>query len=138
MLRHLKTFESYGKPVKESNSNDIEEGEYISLELIDNGLKVKLNDASSAKGEIGEVSEVSFHKLFEDIEVNSDFKYSDDLGTSQMGLTEAPGFLFSYNISDDGTFEESESSVLYYYNDYMVKNFVEELFENGEVIFTQA
>lgn len=144
MLNHLKTFESYNpynnKVNEDNQSSDIETGEFISLEIIENGLKIKLNSSKEedARDEIGNIDEVSFNRLFEDIESNSDFIYSENIGNLGFGLTDSPGILFSYNISDEGSFEETTDSVLYYYNDYAINNFVEKLFENGEVKFTQA
>lgn len=143
MLKHLKTFKAHNQPLHESNNTesvDIETGEYISLEVAENALKIKLVEGKKekARDEIKNIDEVSFNRLFEDIESNSDFTYSENIGNLGLGLTDAPGFLFSYTMSDEGSFEETTDSVLYYYNEYAINNFVEELFENGVVEFTQA
>lgn len=119
-LTHLRYFREYVETPTFS-------GRYITIKLEPNFLQINLTDEGkselSEKTTEGEVlHEDLFFDLFEDIKANSSLEFSLDIGTDfNAGLTEAPGFSYEDDI--------------YYYNDYMIKSFVEELYNNGEVFF---
>ena len=71
----------------------------------------------------------------EDIIVNSEFMYFFE---SPVGLTNAPVITDGYYFDDDGELENHEDADLYWFPNYMVTSFVEELKEKGEVFFTKA
>ena len=49
------------------------------------------------------------------------------------GLTEAPIIGFDFDVDDNGAIDAEK---VWYYNEYMVKSYLEELKEHGFVIFT--
>lgn len=113
-------------------------GNYLTLTPSKNGIKIELTEEGKEEAkEIG-LNESNFYDLFEDIRGNSEYLYFEDAGEAELGLTSAPAITDGYYYNDDGdlTDEDNKSdSRLFAFMDYQVKSFVEELLENGEVIF---
>jgi hypothetical protein len=59
----------------------------------------------------------------------------DDL-TNNIGLTEAPAIGYNISRDDEGDFEIHEDSKVYSYNNYMIKNPWQVMYEEGHVFFT--
>lgn len=57
-------------------------------------------------------------------------------GNPFVGLTEAPCIAESMNFDDEGNAEIEGR--FWYYGDYMITSFIDEIIEKGKVIFTQA
>lgn len=111
-------------------------GNNITLEIADKSLKLTITSSGKELLEDIGMDEANFSELFEDIQVNSAFSFLPSV--SELGaLSEAPGITYEYELSDTGEFVENEDSRLFYYNDYMLNNFVEELFNGETVIFTE-
>ncbi len=116
-------------------------GRYVTLEETNNGLVIKLDE--NGKEQLADVPEEGnlenmFDDLFEDIQVNSDWKFFVNIGDVGLGMSEAPAITKGYEYDDNGELEESEGAELYYYDNYQIKDFVRELKENGEVTFSKA
>ena len=133
----VKTFENF------RFGGESESGKYVKLDVKNNSLAISL----TAQG-IVEVKDVMqdknkrtefdiFPELFEDIQVNTDYDYFPDLGEAGFGLTEAPGFIYGYGIGDTGEYTETEESEIYYYNNYMIEDFVKLLSEGNTVYFVK-
>lgn len=111
-------------------------GNNITLEMMDKSLKLTITDTGKELLEDIGMDEINFLELFEDIQVNSSFSFLPSV--SELGaLSEAPGIIYEYELTDSGEFVENEDSRLFYYNDYMLNNFVEELFNDGVVTFKE-
>jgi hypothetical protein len=118
-----------------------QEGEYVGIKLSKNALTLYLTDDGRAKiSEDTEKSEVNFiEEYFEDIQVNSEIDFHDDLGERGFGLTEAPGFSIEYGYNDDGEYVDSNGhGQVFYYDNYMITNFIEVLQRDGKVIFNKV
>jgi len=109
----------------------------IKLEVVSNGdLKINLLD----KEELEYLLSKELHE--EDIltEMMDTARYlgNDWLCNMVIGLTEAPnigrGVIFDEEDEDENMFAEE----IWYYPDYMLKSFANELLENGFVIFKKA
>jgi hypothetical protein len=147
-MKNLKNFadfvnEEFGEIDREHENHDSKDhGRYLDLEKVSNGLWIHLNDDGKKENEEEDnLSQERFWDYFEDIEVNSDWNYVDDLGEAGFGLTNAPGFTYGYHpdeesgkLTDDG----DESSEVYYYDNYMITDFTDKLKEDGKVFFHKA
>ena len=116
-------------------------GRYIDLEELSNGnLKISLTTEGYELYEnFGGISDDKFMDFFDDIRVNSEWNYIENLSHAGLGMSEAPCITYGYYIDDDGNFTDEESmsySNIYYYSDYVIKSFTEELIKDGSVIFT--
>ena len=133
-MKHIKKFESF-------YNNNVEHYKYLDLELLKNGdLKISLTEdgIKNAKGDNG----ISFSNFgtdyFDDIQGNSSWMYFDDMSDYELGMTESPCitdeyyFDENYKVTDEETWEISQ---LYWYPNYMITNFTDELYKNGFVIF---
>lgn len=130
---------NYDNFVNENFNKNIYEGEYTILEIQQNRLKISLT--IDGKEKINDISSDvlrtdDFFDFVEDIVVNSDFNYVSDIGEVGLGLTSAPGFIQGYTLNDDGIYDDVDE--LYYYNDYMILSFMEQLQKNGVVYFDKA
>ena len=108
-----------------SFSAEMEEWNYVNFEVIPQGLKL----TSNGRGAYDDVENAA--DLLEDVRANSDWEWltADQLG----GLSEAD-VLAQGSYSDDGDFEPAEN-VAYAYTDYQIKDWFQELKENGVVVF---
>lgn len=138
-MSYVKLFEDFhnlneGVNIKEQNS-------YIKIKTVGKNLEISL----ASKRVIGEIQEMfddqgddCFYEIFEDIRANSELVYFSNLSDAGLGMSEANGIAYAYDMNDEGEYEETSESKLWYYGNYAVKSFVEELIENGKVIFTLA
>lgn len=122
-------------------------GRYVNIKVMPNkNLKLTLTD--EGKTEIEDIQsqyadrpeanmawyESEFGGLFDDIRGNSEYTYVPDLGDEGMGLTNAPGIIMG-NMDDNGEWEPDV--LVWYYNDYMLQSFLEDMMGGG-TIFTYA
>jgi len=115
------------------------EGNFIVFSFTANGnLKITLTPEGIEKAESESLSELNFDEYVEDITTNSDYDYVWNVGEIGLGLTDAPGILFAYDIADDGDYLETEDSELFYYEPYQLHDFGEMLKKNGYVVFDKA
>jgi hypothetical protein len=139
ILKKFDTFINENKLTENSENNLKKFGKYLTLEKFENFLKIYLTDEGKEKASEDGLSCDNFWDFFEDIQVNSEFTYIDNLGEVGFGLTEAPGFLYGYSLNDNGKYEEDFSGAeVYYDNDYMIKDFCETLIEKGFKIFRKV
>lgn len=126
---------------KGNNAKNIFSGKYVTLSVMPNGLMVKLT--KNGFDEISGMSDAdiktdNFYDLVEDITSDSAFEYHENLGNAGLGMTDAPGFAYDYPMGDDGEYVQNDESELYYFNDYAITPFMEELRDKGEVYFIKA
>jgi len=135
-MGRLKKFKQF---LNESHTYNDFENEYLTIERKDNGLNLKLkpdgiNYLRDIKEELDSLHESDFIDIFDTIQANSELIFHGDLGSSGFGLTEAPGITDGFFLNEDGDWEDNGEGELYYYNDYMVDNFLDSLL-NGETVF---
>jgi len=134
MITKFKIFENF-RP-------DIYHGRYLNLEKLENGnLKITINYDGKIEVETYGIDWDRFSDYFEDIRCNSDYNYFSDLGDAGLGMTNSPGITDGYNYDDEGEFTDEnneENSDIYFYPNYMIKDFTEELIKNGSVIFNSS
>ena len=126
---------------KGNNAKNIFSGNYVTLTVMPNGLKLVLTKEGADEMmsmSYADIKTDQFYDLFEDIAVNSAFDYHENLGDAGLGMTDAPGFTYEYSIGDDGEYVENEESEIYIFNDYAIITFMEKLKEEGEVYFVRA
>jgi hypothetical protein len=112
-------------------------GNYLTIELHGNGLLIKLK--RGAKSFIKNFN-ASWDDLFEDIRSNSDWLYHEDMGNAGFGLTSAPGFTDGYYYDDNGEFTDkgNKDSNIYWYPNYMITDFFEELLKTKLTFFNKG
>lgn len=118
---------------------------YITLEELNNGLKVSLNEegvelVKELKDE-GKSDYEIWYELFEDVRANSEYIFHDDIGESGFGLTDSEGITDGYFYSDNGDGFETEypeSAKVYWFPNYMISSPLDIMIESGDVIFTKA
>ncbi len=113
-------------------------GRYLTLTPLKHSLKIELTEEGKEKAQEDGLTWENFYDYIEDIIVNSEYMYFSE---SPVGLTQAPVITEGYNYDDNGNLEAADDSRLYYYNNYMIYDFAEEL-QNpngfGWVMFTLA
>ena len=132
-MKHIKQFEGY--------TGGVEQYRYINLERMKNGdLKISLNEdgIENAKDD-GGITEHSFGTdYFDDVQGNSHWLYFDNMSNYNLGMSSAPcitdGFYFNEHnkLTDKKNFRDSE---IFWYPNYMIYDFAEELYNDGYVIF---
>lgn len=130
-MKYLKTYENFWDVYCPS-------GRYLNMEILENGdLKISLTEEGKEEVDETGISIDSFYDYFDDIRANSEFMFFEDLGEAGLGMTSAPGITDGYYYNDNGdiTDELHDDSVIYWYPNYVVKDFTEELKNNGYVIF---
>lgn len=109
------------------------QGRYLNLQKLDTGnLKIILTDDGREEMEEGKDD---FSDLFDDIRSNSDYLYWESIGDAGLGMSDAPCITDGYYFDDNGDLTEGDDSEIFWFPNYMVENFIEELVENGFVIF---
>lgn len=134
-LKFLKLYENYNESLYPAHD---QAGRYITITVKENGIVITLTPEGKTELEDIGIEENKFGDLIDDIQGNSSWRYIHDLGQGGFGLTEAQGFIYGYDLADDGEYLETEDSSLYYYNEYMLNDFVEILYKNGSVFFNKA
>ncbi len=112
-------------------------GRYITLEEVQGGLRIRLNKEGKKEAKTADFSEEKFYEFFEDVAANSEYLYFME---SPLGLTNAPVITDGYYYDDNGNFTHkgNENSKVWWYPDYFVKDFTEELKLTGETFFQSA
>lgn len=129
MITKFKIFEKI-----DNEGTLVSDGRYLNLEKLDNGdLKIILTP--DGREEIEDSGEVNFDDLFEDIRCNSDYLYWESMSDAELGMSDAPCITDGYYFEDNGDLLTYDDSELFYYPDYMIKDFKEELDKDGFVIF---
>ena len=110
---------------------------YLVLTPSNNGLTISLTDDGIEKTREDDITEQNFSDYFEDVQGNSEYMYFEQ---SPIGLTEAPVITSGFYYEDDGNITDNNNpdSEVYWYSNYMVKDFTAELKANGEVFFNRA
>ena len=137
MITKFKKFNLNETMISHDNS-EIRSGNYLKLERLENGyLKISLTDEGKEKVEEYDISMSEFWDYFEDITGNSGLLYFHDI--SSLGfMTEAPGITIGYYYDDDGEYTDEgneDYSEVFYYSNYSINDFTEELKNEGFVIF---
>ena len=111
----------------------------LKLTLTDEGkdfVQEKLDDEKRSNDNADLVHlENYFWEVGEDIWTNSEYDYSSNLGDSGFGLTEAPGIIMG-NRDDSGDWEDDV--LVWYYNDYMIRSFLDDMMNGDGAVFTYA
>lgn len=108
---------------------------YLDFEILENGnLKITLNDEGKEEVDDNGISENNFYDYFDDIQGNSEFRYYND--ASDLGMmSEAPIITYGFNFNDYGDYILTKDSIIWIYDNYVIKDFTKELVDNGYVIF---
>ena len=115
-------------------------GRYLILKKLENGnLKIFLTPEGKEEIEDNPNFNVfDFYDIFDDIRSNSELYFLENLGEYGLGMSDAPAITDGYYYDDDIGFtdyDNIEDSEIFYYSDYMTKDFMKELYKNGFVIF---
>jgi len=121
------------------DDSELRNGEYLTLKRLENGnLKISLTE--EGKEEINNSDyevESDYLNLFDDIVSNSSIVLFSDI--SQLGfMSESPGITIGYYFSDEGEYTDEGNedwSEVFYYPNYQIKDFTEDLKNEGYVIF---
>jgi hypothetical protein len=118
-------------------NKNIIRGEYISLKMTKNGLEISLTKKGKEKVKEDGITEENFYDYFEDIQANSEFLY---FAESPVGLTDAPVITDGLYYDDDGELTDKghSDSEVYWYPDYAIKSFADELKEEGNTFFDKS
>ena len=136
----IKKWKQFNENISEESILD--ENEYLKIFTVDNGIKLELTQEGKdfLKDIESEIeSELPFIDIFETISNNSELSFIVDLGEAGFGLTSAPGITDGYYYDDDGVFtdNDNDNSRVYYYDNYMIKSFLMELYKGNEIIFNE-
>lgn len=132
-MKNIKTFEAYFKPTEIT-----EHGHYLELEqLYNDNLKITLTPEGKEEADDVGLNYDTFSDFFDDIRANSELYYLENLGSYGLGMSDAPAITDGYYYDDDGEFTDNDhdDSQIFIYEDYYTKDFTEELYKNGYVIF---
>jgi hypothetical protein len=113
----------------------------MNIEILENGnLKLSLesdDDIEKLKSDYGKYYNWAIADFLEPYSCNGGYVFFEaGDGNPFVGLTDAPCIAEQLDYLDDGTIEIIGN--FWYYDDYMIKSFIEELLEDGKVIFTLA
>jgi hypothetical protein len=139
-MKYIKLFEDFSK-LNENVQID-EKNEYVQLVTKGQNLEIKLVAKGSDLKELQQAhkkqGERCFDDFFDTIQGNSELLYFSNLGDAGFGLTDAPGITDGYYMNDDGDYESHDDARVWFYNDYMINDFVKELLTKKSVVFTLA
>ena len=113
----------------------------MNVQILENGdLKLSLesdDDFGQLKIDSNSYGEFAICDLLEPYSCNGSFAFFDASdGNPCVGLTDAPCIAEQLDWDDEGNAEIIGN--FWYYDDYMVKSFIDELLNDGEVTFTLA
>jgi len=132
-MKHIKKFEGFW-----NKHTDRIEYEYLRMDIIENGnMKLSLTDEGKEKVKEDGINYENFIDYFDDIRANSEYVYWESIGDAGLAMSDAPCITDGYYFDDDGIFtdEKHDDSEIFWYPDYVVKDFTEELYKKGYVIF---
>lgn len=131
MITKFKIFENYSEK---------EEYSLLILEFLINGdLKISLT--KEGKNEVRDygIDVWKFYDYFEDIYGNSDYLYTEDLGAMEIinanFMTSSPAIIDGIGYGEDEKYKIFDDTKIYWYPNYMISDFTDELVNNGYVIF---
>jgi len=128
-------------------------GRYITLEVLPNkNLKLTITDEGreeisdnlddfamghedAASPEDISYADWNLSNLLEDITVNSEYNYVDDLGEAGFGLTSAPGIIMG-NMNDNGDWEDD--CLVWYFDNYAIYSIVDAMMNRNGAELTYA
>lgn len=113
----------------------------MNVNILENGnLELTLEDSSEFEWlneNINSSHDDLIYSMFERYSCNGSYTYFDaDNANPFVGLTEAPCIAEKLDYDDDG--RKKIIGKFWYYPDYMIKSFIDELLEDGFVIFELA
>jgi hypothetical protein len=116
---------------------NIEQHRYLDLEELENGdLKIILNSDGREEVKYNGIDSYNFSDYFDDIRANSEYLYWESISDAKLGMSDAPCITNGYYVDDIGNLMSyGLQCEIFYYPDYMVKDFTKELVENNFVIF---
>jgi len=128
-MKYLKIFENFDDSIRHFR--------YLDLEKLENGdLKIILNSEGKIEAEEYGISIDNFYDYFDDIRGNSDYEYFDDMDSVYLGMSNSPCITEGYFYDDNNSLvPEYENSIIFWYPEYVYKDFTEELYNEGYVIF---
>lgn len=117
--------------------------QHLNLKPVKGGLQLSLTaegkKLAKEKRKSGFPDTRILSDMFDDVQGNSEYIFHPDLGEHRLGLTSAPGVTDGYYMSDDSfDYIAHPDAHLYYYNDYAIRDMVDEMLEEGSVILTEA
>lgn len=136
-MKRIKTFEKYFQ-INEMYVTKYS-GQYLELEQLDNGdLKIMLTPEGKQEAYEEELNIFNFSDFFDDIRGNSELYFIEDIGEVGLGMSSAPAITDGYYYNEEGEFtdDDHDDSEIFIYDDYMIKDFTKELYDNGYVIFS--
>jgi hypothetical protein len=133
-MKNIKTFEGFW-----NTHDDWISYNFLDLDILERGhLKIMLNDNGKEEVKHMDLTPDNFYDLFEDIQANSEMMYFDDMSDVGLGMSSSPCITDGYWYSDDnlGYLEPVDDTArIFWYPNYSIKDFTEELVENGYVVF---
>lgn len=132
---HIKSYHSFLNEKFLDYINIYQSFRYLDFEILENGnLKIILNDEGKEEVNDYGIDEHKFSEYFEDIQGNSEYWYFNNI--SDLGImSEAPAIIHGIDIEDNGDFIIKKYTIIWTYDDYMIKDFTKELVEYDYVIF---
>ncbi len=141
LKRFLETgkYDLYGSSEMKHGGEAGQEFEYIKLVPKEHGLEVQLTKEGIQKIKEDGITYQNADEYFEDIQGNSEFIYHNNLGDSGLGMTEAEGITDGYYFGDEGGYktDHPDSAKLYYFNDYAIRFWGDDLKEEGKAFFQE-
>ncbi len=124
--------------------SDVRHFRYIDITPTENGLQLSLNEegieeVNDLKADEKSDAEI-WYELFDDVQGNSEYNFHANMGDSGFGLTDAEGITDGYYMGDDSEYvtDYPKSAKVYWFPDYMIKSPLDEMMENGKVVFDES
>lgn len=117
-------------------------GRYVDVEWDDTkpDTPLRLTITEDGRAEIAEnpdkCGEDLLWHLMEDIICNSSF--GNPSPDKVVALTDSPLLSWEYEIDDDGNYIETPSSRLWWFPEYMIRDYKDDLIAYGVAVFTSA
>ncbi len=123
------------------DDSELRSGEYLTLERLKNGdLKISLTEDGKVKVEDDGIEDTEFWDYFEDITANSGLLFFGSVSELEF-MTDAPGITIGYYYDDNGDYTDEGNedwSEVFYYPDYVIRDFTDDLKNKGYVIFQSS
>jgi hypothetical protein len=117
----------------------------IDLTILDNGdLEISVTDEKEFLYEVERFEDLSENEMLYELLEAARYIGNDWYANVYIGLTDSPtigqGALFNEgeDEGDEAYWENTDYEKAWWYPDYMVKSFLDELVETGKTIFTKA
>lgn len=137
---YIKLFEEFHSL---NESKTIAENEYVKLSMAGKNLVIELADDIDREDfddmvKNSRFGDDAFYDMFDTIRANSDLEYVENLGDVGAGITEAPGIVQGASMDRNGQMKITKRTKIWYYDDYAINSFVEQLQKHGKVVFQAA